>query len=71
MEGTRRTDVSGYERSNGEADVGNDLYMGNKTFEEMAQRLLGYMIHVASGKETLNEINRCQEIAIVKDGVIE
>ena len=40
-----------------------------KTMDEVTDELLSYVIEVASGKETQNEINGYREISIFKDGV--
>ena len=43
--------------------------LGNKSMDEVAADLLSYVLEVAAGKETKNEINDYREIAIFKDGV--
>ncbi|MBQ4051310.1 MAG: UxaA family hydrolase, partial [Oscillospiraceae bacterium] len=43
--------------------------MGERTMDEMTDEFLGYLIRVASGEETCNEINDCREISIFKDGI--
>jgi len=40
------------------------------TMEELSQKFFDYIIEVASGKKTKNEINDYREISIFKDGVI-
>ena len=40
-----------------------------KTMDELTDEFLDYIIEVASGKETCNEINDFREISIFKDGV--
>lgn len=42
----------------------------NKTMEEMTQSLTEYILKVASGTETNNEINDYREISIFKDGIV-
>ena len=34
------------------------------------EALLDYCIEIANGKEAKNEINKCEEISIFKDGVV-
>ncbi len=41
----------------------------NKTMDELTSDLLDYILNVASGEETKNEINNYREISIFKDGV--
>lgn len=43
--------------------------LGDVTMEELTDKLLEYIIDVASGIETKNEINGYREISIFKDGV--
>lgn len=40
-----------------------------KTMEDLSNEFMDYIISIASGKQTLNEINDYREIAIFKDGV--
>ena len=40
-----------------------------KSMEEMTEKLMDYVISVASGEKTKNEINGYEEISIFKDGV--
>ena len=42
---------------------------GKETLDEAGDRLLDYVLSVASGEETLSEQHGCREIAIFKDGV--
>ena len=42
---------------------------GKETLDEAGDRLLEYVLSVASGEETLSEQHGCREIAIFKDGV--
>ena len=42
---------------------------GKETLNEAGDRLLDYVLSVASGEETLSEQHGCREIAIFKDGV--
>ena len=35
----------------------------------LTQELMDYVLRVANGEQTKNEINGCEEIAIFKDGV--
>lgn len=42
----------------------------NDDFEQFSKELFDYIIKVASGEKTKNEINGCREISIFKDGVI-
>lgn len=42
---------------------------GEKTMDEAADELLGYVLDVASGKQTKQEINGYRQIAVRKDGV--
>lgn len=50
-------------------DFDASVVLGEKTIEAATDDLLGYIIDVASGKETNNEINDFREISIFKDGV--
>jgi altronate hydrolase len=43
---------------------------GTETIDEAGQRLLSYVLRVASGEETLAEKHGCREISIFKDGVV-
>ena len=43
--------------------------LGEKTMDELTDSFLDYVIEVASGKETCNEISDYREISIFKDGV--
>ncbi len=43
--------------------------LGGTTMEELTKQFLSYIIEVASGKETKNEINGYSEISIFKEGV--
>ena len=43
--------------------------LGEKTMDELTDIFLDYLIEVASGRETCNEINDFREISIFKDGV--
>ena len=42
---------------------------GKETLDEAGDRLLDYVLSVASGEETISEQHGCREIAIFKDGV--
>ena len=42
---------------------------GKETLDEAGDRLLDYVLSIASGEETLSEQHGCREIAIFKDGV--
>ena len=42
---------------------------GKETLDEAGDRLLDYVLSVASGEETLSEQHGCREIAIFKGGV--
>ena len=43
---------------------------GEESIDEAGQRLLSYVLRVASGEETLAEKHGCREISIFKDGVV-
>lgn len=43
---------------------------GEESIDEAGQRLLSYILRVASGEETLAEKHGCREISIFKDGVV-
>ncbi|MCR5674533.1 MAG: altronate dehydratase family protein [Lachnospiraceae bacterium] len=43
---------------------------GKETLDEAGDRLLDYVLRVASGEETLAEKHGCREISIFKDGVV-
>lgn len=38
--------------------------------EDLTEKLLSYCIDVANGKKAKNEINKCEEISVFKDGVV-
>ena len=38
--------------------------------KDPTEELLDYCIEIANGKEAKNEINKCEEISIFKDGVV-
>lgn len=42
---------------------------GSESLDEAGERLLDYVLRVASGERTLSEEHNCREIAIFKDGV--
>ena len=44
--------------------------LNNKSFDAVADELFQYVLAVASGERTKNEINRYKEISIFKDGII-
>ncbi len=50
-------------------DFDASVVLGEKTMQEATDDLLHYIIEVASGRETNNEINDFREISIFKDGV--
>ena len=41
-----------------------------ESIEDAAERLLKYVLSVASGEQTMNEKNQCRSISIFKDGVV-
>ena len=43
---------------------------GSETLDEAGDRLLDYVLRVASGEQTLAEKHGCREISIFKDGVV-
>ena len=43
--------------------------LGDMSMEEVTDSFLDYVIEVASGKETCNEVSDYREISIFKDGV--
>ncbi len=51
-------------------DFDAGILLENSTFEETTKELFDTIIDIANGKETLNETNNYEEIAIFKDGVI-
>ncbi|MBS7297937.1 MAG: altronate dehydratase [Eubacteriales bacterium] len=57
------------ERKKNWIDFDASVVLGEKTMTEATDALLHYIIEVASGKETNNEINDFREISIFKDGV--
>ena len=57
------------ERKKNWIDFDASLLIENKTMDELTEELLEYILKVASGKETQNEINDYREISIFKDGV--
>lgn len=50
-------------------DFDSSLVLYGKALNEVADELLSYIIEVASGKETKNEIHDFREISIFKDGI--
>jgi len=50
-------------------DFDAGVLTGGKSMNDLSNEFFDYIISVASGKQTLNEINDYREIAIFKDGV--
>ena len=50
-------------------DFDASALLGDKTMEQLTEEFLTYILKVASGEETKNEINDYREISIFKDGV--
>ena len=57
------------ERKKNWIDFDASVVLSEKTMTEATDDLLHYIIEVASGKETNNEINDFREISIFKHGV--
>lgn len=58
-----------YEKKRNWIDFDASPVLGENTMEELTDKLLQYVIEVASGRETNNEIYNYREISIFKDGV--
>ncbi|MBE7037513.1 MAG: altronate dehydratase [Ruminococcaceae bacterium] len=58
-----------YERKKNWIDFDSSPVLSEKSMDEMTDKLLEYIIKVASGEETNNEKNDFREISIFKDGV--
>ncbi len=50
-------------------DFDAGILLENGSFEKTTEKLLDTILDIANGKQTLNEINNYEEIAIFKDGV--
>jgi altronate hydrolase len=57
------------EKKKGWIDFDASPILEGEKMESITERFLGYILEVASGKETKNEENGFSEIAIFKDGV--
>jgi len=51
-------------------DFDAGVLLENQDLDALAARFMEYVIRVANGEKTVNEINGYQEISIFKDGVI-
>ena len=58
-----------FEKKNNWIDFDASPILDGEKMEDITERFLSYVLEVASGKETKNEINGFSEIAIFKDGV--
>lgn len=58
-----------FEKKKGWIDLNTGGILDGETIEENAKRLLDYVLEVANGKKTKNELNGYKEIAIFKNGV--
>ena len=59
-----------FERKPGWIDFNAGTVASGETPEEAGKRLLDYVLEVAGGRKTNNEINGYREISIFKDGVV-
>ncbi len=50
-------------------DFDAGILLENGSFEKTTKELLNFILNIANGEKTLNEINNYEEIAIFKDGV--
>lgn len=57
------------ERKKNWIDFDASPVLGEKTMDNVTDELLRFVIEIASGRETKNEINNYREISIFKDGV--
>lgn len=57
------------ERKKNWIDFDASPVLGEKTMNNVTDELLRFVIEIASGRETKNEINNYREISIFKDGV--
>ena len=46
-----------------------DFVLEGKTMDQLTEELMDYVVSVASGEKTKNEIHGYEEISIFKDGV--
>ena len=58
-----------YDRKRNWIDFNAGDLIQTASFEDKTDELLNYIIEVASGRQTRNEINGYSEIAVFKDGV--
>ena len=58
-----------YDKKRNWIDFDASSVLEGEPMEEITERLLDYVIGVASGEKTKNELNGFSEIAIFKDGV--
>ncbi|MDD2417874.1 MAG: altronate dehydratase family protein [Oscillospiraceae bacterium] len=59
-----------FENKPGWMDFNAGMLLNNKNMDEIAEQLFDYVIRVANGEQTKNEINGYKEISIFKDGII-
>ncbi|MDR1952601.1 MAG: altronate dehydratase family protein [Elusimicrobiota bacterium] len=59
-----------YNRKKHWIDFNAGSIIEGESFESLAEKLFDYILNVASGEKTKNEINDYREISIFKDGVI-
>ena len=64
------TNTQLFERKPGWIDFNAGTVASGETPEEAGKRLLDYVLEVAGGRKTNNEINGYREISIFKDGVV-
>lgn len=57
------------DKKKGWIDFDSSPLLDGKNMDEMTDEFLNYLIEIASGKQTANEINGYSEISIFKDGV--
>ncbi len=58
-----------YEKKKNWIDFDASCLLNGKPIDDLGDELVDYILRVASGEETKNEINNFREIAIFKDGV--
>lgn len=59
-----------YEHKKHWIDYNAGQLLDGKNYDDVAEDFLNYLLEVASGKQTMNEINGYKDISIFRDGVI-
>lgn len=63
------TNTALFEKKKSWIDFNAGTLLEGETFEDAENNLLEFIIGIANGKKTLNEINGYEEIAVFKDGI--